>query len=35
MGAAASYDYEFEDVETFASWGADLLKYDFCDSLRR
>lgn len=31
MGAAASYDYEFEDVETFASWGADLLKYDFCD----
>ena len=30
MGAAASYDYEFEDVDTFASWDVDLLKYDFC-----
>ena len=30
MGAAASYDFEFEDVDTFASWDVDLLKYDFC-----
>lgn len=30
MGAAGSYDYEFEDAETFASWEVDLLKYDFC-----
>ena len=30
MGAAGSYDYEFEDAETFASWDVDLLKYDFC-----
>lgn len=25
-----SYDHEFVDAETFASWGVDLLKYDFC-----
>lgn len=30
LGIAASYDYEFEDAETFASWGVDFLKYDFC-----
>lgn len=30
LGNAASYDYEFEDAETFASWGVDFLKYDFC-----
>jgi len=25
-----SYDHEFLDAETFASWGVDYLKYDFC-----
>ncbi|MBR6426535.1 MAG: glycoside hydrolase family 27 protein [Clostridia bacterium] len=25
-----SYDHEFEDAETFAEWGVDYLKYDFC-----
>ncbi len=25
-----SYEHEFEDAETFASWGVDLLKYDYC-----
>lgn len=25
-----SYDHEFLDAETFASWGVDFLKYDFC-----
>lgn len=26
----ASYDYEFIDAKTFAEWGVDFLKYDFC-----
>lgn len=26
----ASYDYEFIDARTFAEWGVDFLKYDFC-----
>jgi len=26
----ASYDREFLDAETFASWGVDFLKYDYC-----
>lgn len=25
-----SFDYEFVDAATFASWGVDFLKYDFC-----
>ncbi len=25
-----SYEYEFKDAETFASWGVDFLKYDNC-----
>lgn len=25
-----SYEYEFLDAETFAQWGVDLLKYDYC-----
>ena len=29
-GFPASYDYEFIDAETFASWGVDFLKYDYC-----
>ena len=26
-----SYEHEFIDAETFASWGVDYLKYDFCN----
>ncbi|MBR2824641.1 MAG: glycoside hydrolase family 27 protein [Clostridia bacterium] len=29
-GYPSSYDHEFVDAETFASWGVDFLKYDFC-----
>lgn len=29
-GYPGSYDREFIDAETFASWGVDLLKYDYC-----
>lgn len=29
-GYPGSYDHEFIDAETFASWGVDYLKYDFC-----
>lgn len=25
-----SYDYEFVDAATFAEWGVDFLKYDYC-----
>lgn len=25
-----SYEYEFIDAETFAKWGVDFLKYDYC-----
>lgn len=25
-----SFEHEFEDARTFADWGADLLKYDYC-----
>ncbi len=25
-----SYEYEFEDAGTFAEWGVDFLKYDYC-----
>lgn len=30
-GYPSSYDHEFTDAETFASWGVDYLKYDFCN----
>ena len=29
-GYPGSYDYEFIDAKTFASWGVDFLKYDHC-----
>lgn len=29
-GYPASYEHEFIDAETFASWGVDYLKYDYC-----
>ena len=29
-GYPASYDYEWLDAQTFAEWGVDFLKYDFC-----
>ena len=29
-GYPSSYGYEFVDADTFASWGVDYLKYDFC-----
>jgi alpha-galactosidase len=29
-GYPGSYDYEFIDAETFASWDIDFLKYDHC-----
>ncbi len=30
-GYPASYDHEFVDARTFADWGVDFLKYDFCN----
>ena len=30
-GYPSSYDHEYTDAETFASWGVDFLKYDFCN----
>lgn len=27
----SSFDYEFIDAQTFADWGVDYLKYDFCN----
>ena len=30
-GYPASFDYEFIDAQTFADWGVDYLKYDFCN----
>ncbi len=29
-GYPGSFDHEFQDAETFASWGIDYLKYDYC-----
>ena len=29
-GYPGSYEHEFTDAETFASWGVDFLKYDYC-----
>ena len=30
-GYPSSYDHEFVDAQSFASWGVDFLKYDFCN----
>ena len=30
-GYPSSYDHEYVDAETFATWGVDFLKYDFCN----
>ena len=30
-GYPASFDHEFIDAATFAEWGVDYLKYDFCN----
>ncbi len=30
-GYPGSYGHEFIDAQTFADWGVDLLKYDFCN----
>lgn len=29
-GYPGSFEHEFEDADTFASWGVDFLKYDYC-----
>ena len=29
-GFTGSYQHEFQDAKTFASWGVDFLKYDWC-----
>ena len=29
-GYPGSYDHEYIDAKTFAEWGVDYLKYDFC-----
>ncbi|MEA4833294.1 MAG: alpha-galactosidase [Oscillospiraceae bacterium] len=29
-GYPSSFDHEFVDAKTFAEWGVDFLKYDFC-----
>lgn len=29
-GYPGSFEYEYIDAETFASWGIDFLKYDYC-----
>jgi len=33
-GYEGSYGYEIEDAKTFASWGIDYLKYDWCGAMR-
>ncbi|MBQ0000347.1 MAG: glycoside hydrolase family 27 protein [Clostridiales bacterium] len=30
-GYPSSYDHEYQDAQTFADWGVDFLKYDFCN----
>jgi alpha-galactosidase len=30
MGFEGSYNHESQDAETYAKWGVDLLKYDWC-----
>ena len=29
-GYPASYEHEFDDAKSFAEWGVDFLKYDYC-----
>ena len=29
-GHPGSFEHEFDDAETFAEWGVDYLKYDYC-----
>lgn len=29
---AGSYDHEYTDAQTFADWGTDFLKYDWCNN---
>lgn len=29
-GYPGSFEHEFQDAQTFAEWGVDLLKYDYC-----
>jgi len=29
-GYPGSYDHEYQDAQTFADWGVDFLKYDYC-----
>lgn len=29
-GYPGSFEHEFQDAETFAKWGVDFLKYDYC-----
>jgi len=29
-GRPGSFEHEFDDAETFAEWGVDYLKYDYC-----
>lgn len=29
-GHPGSFEHEFQDAETFAAWGVDYLKYDYC-----
>ena len=29
-GYPGSFEHEFIDAETFAEWGVDFLKYDYC-----
>ncbi|MGH9445510.1 MAG: glycoside hydrolase family 27 protein, partial [Terriglobia bacterium] len=31
-GFTGSYMHEFQDARTFAAWGVDYLKYDYCDA---
>ena len=31
-GCTASYGFEDQDARTFASWGVDYLKYDYCNA---
>lgn len=33
-GYEGSYGYEQQDAETFAAWGIDYLKYDWCGAMR-
>ena len=29
-GYPGSFDHEFQDAASFAEWGVDYLKYDYC-----